>query len=196
MSVVRILGQRLGNSGLIARRQRGYVGHGLKVLQNQLPDVGSRERPLAREQFLIADSQTILVAKAADPAVECFWGGVNRRNAAGDGGLHPFKVFDQAEVGNLDVLINDKKVLRLDVQVLQLVLVVHQVEGFGGFFHVIKKLVARYAGQSLCATFLEAIPERLLGQLHDNNQLAFDHVEAFERQDIGMAHGFDAAERF
>ena len=79
---------------------------------------------------------------------------------------------------------------------LQLVLIVHQVERFSGFFHVVEKLVARDAGQALGAALLEAIPESAFGQLHDNEQLAVDDVEAFQGQDVRMSNGFDAAECF
>ena len=48
MAVVRILGQRLGDGRLIARRQRRRVGRGLKMLQDQLANIGPAERSLAR----------------------------------------------------------------------------------------------------------------------------------------------------
>ena len=35
-----------------------------------------------------------------------------------------------------------------------------------------------------------------IGQLHDDDELAVDDVEAFEREDIGMANGLDTAEGF
>ena len=141
------LASALGDGRLVARRQRRHVGRGLEVLQDQLADVGAGERPLAGEQFLVDDGQAVLVAETADPAVERLRGGVDRRDAAGDGRLHPFEVLDQAEVGDLDVLVDEEEVLRLDVEVLQLVLIVHQVQRFGGLLHVAEQLVARDAGQ-------------------------------------------------
>ena len=170
------------------------VGRGLEVLQDQLADVGAGEGPLAGEQFLVDDGQAVLVAEAADPAVEGFRGGVDRRDAAGDGRLHPFEVLDQAEVGDLDVLVDQEEVLRLDVEVLQLVLIVHQVQRLGRLVHVAEQFVARDAGQALGAALLEAVPEVAVGQLHDDDELAVDDVVAFQRQDVGMADRLDAAE--
>ena len=50
-------------------------------------------------------------------------------------------------------------------------------------------------GSPWVAALLEAIPEGAVGQLHDDEQLTVDDVVAFQRQDVGMANGFDAAER-
>ena len=60
----------------------------LQVLHDQLADVVAREGPLAGEQFLVDDGQAVLVAEAADPAVERLRGGVDGRDAAGDRGRH------------------------------------------------------------------------------------------------------------
>ena len=106
----------------------------------------------------------------------------------------PFQVLDQAEVGDLDVVVDQEQVLRLDVEVLQLVLRVHQVQGLGRLLHVAEQLLARDAGQALGPALAEAVPEVAVGQLHDDDQLAVDDVEAFQRQDVGMADGLDAAE--
>jgi len=90
---------------VIVARALPDVRDGLKVLQNQLADVGSTEWSLAGEQFLIANGQAVLIAKTADPAVERLRGGVNRRDAARDRRLHPFEVFDQSKVGDLRLLV-------------------------------------------------------------------------------------------
>ena len=166
------------------------------MLKNQLPHIVAGERPLAGEQFLINDSETILIAKAADPAVERLRGGVDRRDAASDRSLHALQIFDQAEVRDFDVLEHQEEVLRLDVQMLELISAVHQVERFGGFLHVDEQFIARDARQPLRAAFLEAVPQIALGQLHDNDELAVDDVKAFERKDIGMTDFLDAAEGF
>ena len=60
--------------------------------------------------------------------------------------------------------------------------------------HVAEQLVARDAGQALRAALLEAVPEVAVGQLHDDDELAVDDVEAFEREDERMADGLDALE--
>ncbi len=166
------------------------------MLQDQLTHVVPRERPLPGEQFLIDDGEAVLIAKAAHPPVEGLRRRVDRRDAAGDRRLHAFQILDEAEVRDLDVLEHQKQVLRLDVQMLKLISVVHQVQRFGGFLHVDEQLIARDARQTLTAALLEAVPQIALGQLHDDDELAVDDVEAFEREDIGMANRGDAAEGF
>src|SRR6185437_11964218 len=69
-------------------------------------------------------------------------------------------------------------------------------ERLGRLFHVAEQLLARNAGQTARATFLEAIPQIFVGQLHDNHELAVDDVVAFQREDVRVADGFDAAEGF
>jgi len=44
--------------------------------------------------------------------------------------------------------------------------------------------------------FLVAIPEILVGQFHDDHELTVDDIKAFQRKNIGMADGEDAAEGF
>ena len=192
------------SSGFLLRARaigpRSHSGNGRQVrrcrqvLHQQLAGVAAVERPLPGEQFLVDDGQAVLIAEAADHAVERFRGRVDRRDAAGDWAPSPFQVLDQAEVGDLDVVVDQEQVLRLDVEVLQLVLDVHQVERLGRLLHVAEQLVARDARQSLAAALLEAVPEVAVGQLHDDDQLAVDDVEAFQRQDEGMADRLDAVE--
>src|SRR5262249_15198264 len=134
------------------------------------------------------------VAEAADPAVERLRGRVDGGDAAGHRGLHALEVLDQAEVGDLDVRVDQEEVLRLDVEVLELVLRVHQVERLGGLGHVAEQFLARDADLALGAALLEAVPEVLVGQLHDDHELAVDDVEAFQGQDVGVADRLDAAE--
>jgi hypothetical protein len=164
------------------------------VLHDELADAGAGERPLAGEQPLVDDGQAVLVAEAGDVPVEGLRAGVDGRDAAGDGGLHALQVLDQAEVGHLDVGVDEEEVLRLDVQVLQLVLLVHQVEGLGGLLHVAEELVAGDAGHAAGAALLVAVPEVVVGQLHDDDEQAVDDVVAFQREDVGVADGLDARE--
>ena len=100
---------------------------------------------------------------------------------------HAFQVLDQAEVGHLDVVVDEEQVLRLDVEVLQLVLGVHQVEHLGGLVHVAEQFVARDARHAAGRGIAEAVPEVAVGQLHDDQQPAFDDVVAFEGEQVGVA---------
>src|SRR5262249_25010609 len=125
------LGQGARDVGLVAGRQRRDVGRALEVAQDQLPHVVAGERPLPGEQVLVDDGQAVLVGIARDDAVERFGGGVDRRDAAGDGGARALQVLDQPEVGDLDVVAHQEEVLRLDVEVLEVVVAVHQVQRLG-----------------------------------------------------------------
>src|SRR5207302_1201529 len=97
---------------------------------------------------------------------------------------------------DLRVVMYQEEVLRLDIEMLELVLRVHQVEGLGSLLHVAQQLVAGNAGQAKGTTLAEPVPEIAVGQLHDDEELPVDDVEAFERKDVGMAYGLDAGERF
>ena len=186
--------QRPADRAAVAFRQRGQVRGMSQVLQDQLASVGAVERPNADQQFLVDDGQAVLVAEPSRPAVERFRGGVHRRDAAGHRRARSLEQLDQPEVGDLDVVVDQEQVLRLDVQVLQVVLHVHHVEGFGGLGHVAEQLLARDAGQVLRAALAEPVPERAVGQLHDDEELAVDDVEAFQGQEERMADLLDAVE--
>ena len=64
------------------------------------------------------------------------------------GAARPLQVLDQAEVGDLDVVADEEQVVRLDVEVLEVVLLVHVVERLGGVAQVAEQLVARDADQA------------------------------------------------
>ena len=69
-SVLRILRQGAGDDGAIVRRQRRQNRVFLRVLQQELPHVLARERQRARQQFLIGDAETVLIAMLAQFAEE------------------------------------------------------------------------------------------------------------------------------
>src|SRR5207248_3741131 len=121
---------------------------------------------------------------------------VHRRDAAGHGGEHALQQLDQAEVGDLDVVVDQEQVLRLDVQVLQLVLRAHHVERFGGVEHVAEQLFAGDAGQALGAALAEAVPQGAVGQLGDDHQLTVYDLEQLDGKDEGVADVDDALEGF
>jgi hypothetical protein len=193
-SSLRLLGQRAGDGRLVGGRQRGQVGGLGQVLQHQVPAGRAVEGQFAGEHLLVGDRQVVLIAVPAHDAFEGFGGGVQRGHAAGDGGEHALEVLDQAEVANLDVVEQQEDVVRLDVEVLQVELLVHQVERLGGLPHVTEQLVARDAGEALGAALREAVEEGAVGQLADDDQPAVDDLEAVQRQDVRVADRFDAVE--
>src|SRR6266540_2498240 len=128
------------------------------VLHEELPRVCAREWSHTGQQFLENDGQAVLVRKAADVALERFRSGVNRRHTAGYGCSLPFQQFRETEVTDFDVVKNEQQVLRFHVQMLNLVIIVHQIQGFSSLFHVAEELVARDAGKALASTLTITIP--------------------------------------
>jgi hypothetical protein len=106
--------------------------------------------------------------------------------------VHAFEILDQPEIRHLDVIKNKEQVLRLDIQVLQLVLGVHQIQGFRRFQQIADELVARDSGQTLLPAFAKTVPDRAIGQLHHYDELIVNDIEAFQRQDERMMDGLDA----
>ena len=164
------------------------------MLHNQLVHVGAGKRTLARKQFLIDDCKAILIAMTADQPVKGFRGGVHRRDPSRHRGGRALQVLYQSEVGHFNVVVNQKNVLRLNVQVLQTVLIIHQIEGFSTFLHDAEKLGPGDARQTLSPTFFEAVPKIAIRQLHDNQELAVDNVITFQGEDVRMTDSLDAAE--
>src|SRR5207244_28068 len=195
-AIVRLLGKSPGNRGPVARRQGIEVRHRAQVLGHELPRVGARERQLAGQQLLVDDAQIVLIAEATDDAVKRLRRGIQRRDAAGHPRLHPFQALDQAEVPDLDMVIQEEEVLWLDVEVLELILRVHQVQGLGGLLHITEELLAGNAGQAVVLAFLIAVEEAAIGQIHDDEKLTVHDVVAFEGKDIRMTNALDAFESF
>ena len=98
------------------------------MLHQKLPGIGPREGANTGQQFLIDDPKTILVRVPANPTLKCFGGSINRGNAAGNGSAKPLKIFGEAKIGDFDVIVDQKKILRLDIEVLNLILKIHQIE--------------------------------------------------------------------
>ena len=92
------------------------------------------------------------------------------------------------------MVVDEKEVLRLDVEVLQVVLGVHQVQHFGGLLHVLQEHVAVDAGLAFFAAGAEAVPEAAVGQFGDDVEPAADQVVAVDRQQVRVADRLDALE--
>src|SRR5206468_10547040 len=88
-----------------------------------------------------------------------------------------------------------KQVARLDVKMLEIVLLVHVVQGFGGVAQVAEKILARDADQPGGLVFDEQIMQALVGKLGDDEQLAADILNLLDGQDKRMAYLFDAIKR-
>src|SRR5260370_28061362 len=128
---MRALRQGSADRALVLRGQGGEVRLSLHVLHDELMNVGPREGPLAREQFLVDNGQAVLVAKPAHQAVESLRRGIDWRYAPGYRGGPPLQILDHSPVGHFDLVVNEENVLRLNVEMLKLVLTIHQVQGFG-----------------------------------------------------------------
>src|SRR5262249_43010956 len=98
------------------------------------------------------------------------------------------------EVGDLDAVADEEEVARLDVQVLQPVLV-HEVQRLGRVADVAQQVVAWDADQAGLEVLLVAVMEVAVGKLHDDDQLALDDLYLLGGQDEGVAQALDAVQR-
>src|SRR5262245_61646609 len=99
------------------------------MLQRDLADVLARERPLAGEQLQVHDGETVLIAVLGDLSLERLRGCVNWRYAAHDAGrARPVKALYQPEVGDFHAAGNEEQVSGLNVEVLKIVPLDHEVE--------------------------------------------------------------------
>jgi len=195
-AVFRPLRQRARKGRAVGPRTRVQVRRQVHVLHEQLAHAAAVERAHAAQQLLVHAREAVLVAVPRDDAVERFGGRVHRGDAAGHGRHQPLQVLHLAEVGHFHVVVQQEQVLRLDVQVLELELVVHQVEHFGAFEHVLHQLVARDAGQPAVAALAEPVPQVAVGQFHHDHQPPVDDVVAVEGEQVRVPHLLDALEGF
>ncbi len=105
--------------------------------------------------------------------------------------LVPARRVHQAEVGHLDVIAHQKQIARLDVQMLQVELEVHEVQHLGRLAQVAEQLAARHARLPLGPILLQKLVEILVGQLGDDDQFPADVLDAVHRQQKRMANRLD-----
>jgi hypothetical protein len=98
---------------------------------------------------------------------------------------------EEAEVGDLDVPADEEEVARLDVQVLQPVLLVEEVEDLGGLTEVGEGLGAGDAGHPLLPVLGEEFLEAAVSQLGDDDEVAGDDLDALDGKEERMAKAFD-----
>src|SRR5207302_8691265 len=112
--------------------------------------------------------------------------GIKRSDAAGDGSRAAAQLFHQAKVGNLDAPRDQQQVLRLDVQVLKPIVLVHVIEGFGGIAHIRQQFIAGNSGQLRTSALLKPFHQAALRELGNDKKLIVDDLDAFQRQQEGV----------
>ncbi len=103
-------------------------------------------------------------------------------------------MFDQAEIADLDAVADEEEIARLDVEVLEAVLVVHVVEAFGRIPDVAQQGVARDADQAGRQAVLVGVVQTAIRPLHDDDEFAGDFLDAVHRQNERVAHLLDAVQ--
>ena len=78
------------------------------------------------------------------------------------------------------MLVHQEQVLRLDVEMLKLMFVVHHVQRFGRFVQIREQLFARKSAQTLVAIGAELVPEIAIGELGQDHQPAVNDVVPLE----------------
>ncbi len=133
--------------------------------------VASRERQDAGEQFLVDNSQAVLIAVQAGVALEHFRCGVDGGQAAYQRYAGVLDVFDQAEIGNLHPAAEDQEVFRLDVEVLEREGLPHVIERIGRVAQVDEQFLARNPRGPCRRALFEAVHQARVGQFGDDDQV-------------------------
>ena len=107
-------------------------------------------------------------------------------------GVRAGQAVDQAEVGHLNVVADQKQVMRLDVEVLQAELEVDDVEGLGRLPQEAEQLLARHAGLALALVVEQDRLQVAIGQLHDEDQHPVEDLDPFQGEEEGVADALDA----
>ena len=102
---------------------------------------------------------------------------------------------DQPEVGDLDAVGDHEQVARLDVEVLEAVLLDQVVEPLGGVVEEAEQHVARDARPAGLLVLAQAFVQVLVGQLHDDEEFAADVLDLLDGQDERVADLLDALQR-
>src|SRR5439155_2883048 len=168
------------------------------VLQEELANVRAAKGERAGEQLLKNDGQAVLTAVAADGAVKDLRRRIEGRDSTQRNTLPPFagQAAHQAKVGHLDLVARDKKIARLDVEMLEAVLEIHEVEGLGRVTDKAQHLRARDAGITGGPVAGEHVVQAAIGQLHNDDQLAVEDLNAFHEEQERVADGLNQLNGF
>jgi hypothetical protein len=166
------------------------------VLEEKLAGIGALEREFAREQLLINDGETVLIAMRADVSEEDLRRRVERGNRSQLWRRRRSQVLRaqavyQPEVADFDMIANQEEIARLDVKMLQVVIEIHQVERFGDFAHVSEESLARDPQVPVGPLFLQQVMQIPIRQFHYDYQLALHPFDALHREQEGMAYRLD-----
>jgi hypothetical protein len=104
----------------------------------------------------------------------------------------PLQVLDEAEVRHLDAVADEEQVARLDVEVLEVVLLVHVVQRLGRVADVPQQGVARDADQAGRLALDVGVVQAAVRQLHDDDQFAVRDLDAIQGKDERVANLLDA----
>ena len=190
-----ILRQRPGDRGLVRGRQAIQPRAAVQVLGRKLRRRAPFERQHAGQHLLIDDRQAVLIAVVVGPAVEQLRCRVDGRQPADVRAVDVLQVFDQSEVAHLDPPAHQQQVLRLDVQVLERMLLVDVVQGIGRIVQIGQQFFARDARQARLAVLVEQLLHARGGQLGHDDQVAVDQLDPLQREDERVAHLLDAVQR-
>ncbi len=86
---------------------------------------------------------------------------------------------------------DEEEVARLDVEVLQAVLLIEQVEDLGRLLEVAQQFGPRHAGPAGGLALHEQVVQAAVGQLHHDDQLAADPLDAVHAEQKRVAEGLD-----
>jgi hypothetical protein len=148
---------------------------------------------MPREKLLIRHRQTVLVGCRLDAPVEELWGsvrGTDRDRGSRDVGVSRL---DQTKVRDFHMVAAEKKIFRLHVQMLEPVSLIQQIENLGRFSQIVKQFFSRDAGQTQSSTFAKTVGQALIGQFHDDDQIAIHDFESLDREEIRMSNLADLA---
>jgi len=93
------------------------------------------------------------------------------------------------------VVVQQTEVLRLDVHVLKIVRLIHQVEDFRRLLHVAEEFHAGDARQILLAIRVKADQQVLVRQFGDDDHVSLYQVHALQGEEKRMAHPLHARQR-
>jgi hypothetical protein len=124
----------------------------------------------------------------ADLVRERFGRCIDRRDAAHEPGrTRTLQRLDQTEIGDLDAIGDHEQVSRLDVEVLEPVLLDEVVETLGCVVKESEQDVAWDSRPPGLLVLTETFMEVLVGELHDDEKLAADILNLLDGEDEGMA---------
>ncbi|GIW81767.1 MAG: hypothetical protein KatS3mg105_3574 [Gemmatales bacterium] len=179
-----VLCQGTGDNRSFLRWQHRQVGSAVQVPGDDLCGRADKRQSSA-SHLAVGDGEAILIRMPRRLAIEEFRCGIGQCKASGMAGDAAFEHTGQAKIADFELAADKEEVLRFDVAMMDIT-GMQEVNGVCSLSKVFEQLRSGYSRFAMLPSLPPTIKQRLLRQLHSDNQIVWSFPDAEDLDDVGM----------